>query len=834
MNDVSSIVKQIIEDKQKSGSYDRYPIRFLFMDLNNDTQQDIVKIVSGIKVNPLFKNSIRIKDISEELSFNDAWITKSKMLSIVSDLDANTDYFITGFSELARFYSRQDLEALLLSFMTNIENTSGGKQRIYFVCFSLFDKIAQELRTNSRNESINPIINGNKYKEAEDEIDKICVYYTNSSLSSEVLGNKISSSKEWLNIYKNGHINYDKGIVCVSDALVMLYEQAKPDNFVDIEKLDNHYKLLVFIHGMKLRNVDESFLNDSFWKDLYDYCQINDVYNLETIVKKVLNVNEVNDLNIISLLSDNKKLFNKQLLHLYIYENQNSFEYADYLIKLFNSTAQEGYLNFEKTIITDFSLVSTDLELNARKKLCSKIPDNTFVTFEGELSESINNTLRLYLTSKISWYDFSVTNLSGLNSAELSKEVKLDVSNYLTDYANNYFAKFYVGRTVIEKGMLLSLLQNKIVDTNYVFKLCPDYQYYLGSNVSEYLDVGHQQIEQYIYEYKFSKLTNKPTEKYLSLIEQNANDFYSWYYSNPSYQFTLDIIHNVDYDLLYVLDGVGCEFFDYLIYLVGKHGKIITYSNIGKSYLPSITSVNKEAFNNIYDEWFLNFDENIIHGTVYSPTNGIAKALNEIEKTIESIIDKHPNELIAITADHGCTAGNRIIRPSKKYNFPAEHEGRCYKVDQYYKDNEDYAYITSTNKEHWLVATRELSLGDNPKREAHGGATFEEVFVPIVVFGNKSYANQVKHSVELKSGLLSGLNRSVTIEILPPTEKAPVIVEDDGSKHIMKKVSNNIWVSPINSIKSQVLTVKVGNSDYKVSVSSSLGASQIGDDGFDD
>ena len=50
----------------------------------------------------------------------------------------------------------------------------------------------------------------------------------------------------------------------------------------------------------------------------------------------------------------------------------------------------------------------------------------------------------------------------------------------------------------------------------------------------------------------------------------------------------------------------------------------------------------------------------------------------------------------------------------------------------------------------------------------------------------------------------------------------------------MKKVSNNIWVSPINSIKSQVLTVKVGNSDYKVSVSSSLGASQIGDDGFDD
>ena len=126
------------------------------------------------------------------------------------------------------------------------------------------------------------------------------------------------------------------------------------------------------------------------------------------------------------------------------------------------------------------------------------------------------------------------------------------------------------------------------------------------------------------------------------------------------------------------------------------------------------------------------------------------------------------------------------------------------------------------------------TLGDNPKREAHGGATFEEVFVPIIVFGDKSYANQVKHTIELKSGLLSGLNRSVSLEILPPLEKSPTLVEDDGTKHVMQRVSSNVWVSPIDNVRSQLLTVIIGNIDYKVGVSSSLGANQIGDDGFDD
>ena len=832
MNSIPDIIEQIANDKQKTGTYDRYPIRFLFMDLNDNTQEDIISIIAGIKKQ--YKTNIKVLDISDDLSFDDAWITKNKMLDIISSLDVNTDYFVTGFSELARFYSRKDLEALLLSFMTNIENTSGNKQRIYFVCFSLFDKIAQELKTNNRNESIDPIVNGSKYKTVDNDIDKICVYYTNTDLSDEVMNNRINSSKEWLSIYKNNHIDYKKGIICVSNTLVMLYEQAKPDNFVDIEKLDSYYKLLLYIYGMKIRNAKEDNFDHSFWKCLYDYCRLNDVNSLDAVVKRIINVNDINDSNIFELIISSKKVFNKQLLHLYLLEHQSSFEHSDYLMYILEKSKQDNYINIEKTVITDFSLVSNKTDLNARRFFSQYIPDSTLLTFEGDLAEAINRSLRNYLTSRISWYDFGNVQLTNINIEQLSIETKANVNGLVVDYSNEYFKEFYLGRTLVEKSMLLSLLQNKIVDKNYVFALCPDYQFYLGDSVSEYLDNDHQFIEKYIFEYKTSKLFNYPTEKYLEMLNNIASDFYSWYYSEPSYQYTLDIIHGITYDKLFVFDGVGAEYFDYLLYLIKKHDRIVTFSTLGKTYLPSITSINKDAFGNNYDEWVPDFDESIIHGTIYNSAINVAKSLYTIEKMFLEVINRYPNELIAITADHGCTAAGKLIKPSKKYDFSADHEGRCAKVKKSYHDTSDYAYITSVDNNNWLVATREISLDDNPKREAHGGATFEEVFVPIIVFGDKTYKNKVKYDIQLKSGLLSGLNRSVSIEILPPLNKAPTIIETDGTKHIMKKVANNVWTSEIDNIQSQLLSVIIENSEYKVSVGSSLGANQIGEDGFDD
>lgn len=46
--DVEAIKQKIIEDKCKSTiSYRRYPVRFLFMEMNNNTQEEIQELVKS-------------------------------------------------------------------------------------------------------------------------------------------------------------------------------------------------------------------------------------------------------------------------------------------------------------------------------------------------------------------------------------------------------------------------------------------------------------------------------------------------------------------------------------------------------------------------------------------------------------------------------------------------------------------------------------------------------------------------------------------------------------------------------------------------------------------
>ena len=164
--------KKIIEDKSKKNIYNRYPIRFIFTPLSNSSENDILMLQT--ELNKKYYNSIssdiNILNLYDLLSFEDAWITKTQLINYIKKLlSKKDDFIILGFSELVRFYSREDLEAIIISFMTDIESTNDANKRIYFICFSLFEQIALELKTNNRNETIDPIIDLRTNSEEEDE-----------------------------------------------------------------------------------------------------------------------------------------------------------------------------------------------------------------------------------------------------------------------------------------------------------------------------------------------------------------------------------------------------------------------------------------------------------------------------------------------------------------------------------------------------------------------------------------------------------------------------------------------------------------------------------------
>ena len=133
---------------------------------------------------------------------------------------------------------------------------------------------------------------------------------------------------------------------------------------------------------------------------------------------------------------------------------------------------------------------------------------------------------------------------------------------------------------------------------------------------------------------------------------------------------------------IYVLDGVGAEYTPLIIDLLVMNGYEVEYCNYASCHLPSITDVNKEYMASIgYKEWFLDFDQKVIHGEFYKSAINLRKAFDILEEKIRDIVQESAGKKILITADHGATARAKWTETKKKYNFDgSDHEGRCCKI----------------------------------------------------------------------------------------------------------------------------------------------------------
>ncbi len=112
------LIKQLIaEDKSKTTiSYRRYPVRFLFMELNKNTQDEILDLVKNANGELLELSDFIMKK-------DDGWLTKSRFMQVInSNVSSDKDTFVLGFSEMIRFYSRKEIESTVLSLF-DIENT---------------------------------------------------------------------------------------------------------------------------------------------------------------------------------------------------------------------------------------------------------------------------------------------------------------------------------------------------------------------------------------------------------------------------------------------------------------------------------------------------------------------------------------------------------------------------------------------------------------------------------------------------------------------------------------------------------------------------------------
>ena len=251
-------------------------------------------------------------------------------------------------------------------------------------------------------------------------------------------------------------------------------------------------------------------------------------------------------------------------------------------------------------------------------------------------------------------------------------------------------------------------------------------------------------LTEYFENYKSQKITNAIKDDFLKQVETLAIE--RKYNSLRTRSEVLRSI-NLNDTYLYWIDALGVEFLGYIQKLCENKGLALCI-HIAQAELPTITSMN----NDFYIEWCglkekeQRLDEikhKEIGGYIYQPGNPpihLAKELDIISEVLEKAATKlalHYCKKVLIVSDHGASRLAVINEQEEKYDTDTkgEHSGRCLKKPVDYSPTMyDLPFATESPDGQFLVLANYGRFKGSRKAnvEVHGGATLEEVVIPII------------------------------------------------------------------------------------------------------
>lgn len=311
----------------------------------------------------------------------------------------------------------------------------------------------------------------------------------------------------------------------------------------------------------------------------------------------------------------------------------------------------------------------------------------------------------------------------------------------------------------------------------YVFK-CPE----LSNLLTEYFEA-----------YKWQKLANHLEPEFLEKVDEFAISR-----KFNQLQTRDEIIDNVDKNdtFLYWLDALGVEYLSLIETLVQKRG-LSVHVSIARAELPTITSINRGFF----DAWQGRKDKNKeLDDTKHSDAGGYNFADNELPihiakelDIITAMIDKAATELalrhckrFLIVSDHGASRLAVLRRKEEKYDTDTtgEHSGRCCKLFQPY----DLPFAAEENGYLVLADYGRFKGSRMANVEVHGGASLEEVVVPIIELSLKDGSVTVKLVdeavlVDYRTGT------EITLYFNSPVQDVSVVL--NGKQYLASQIDRN-------------------------------------------
>lgn len=266
-------------------------------------------------------------------------------------------------------------------------------------------------------------------------------------------------------------------------------------------------------------------------------------------------------------------------------------------------------------------------------------------------------------------------------------------------------------------------------------------------------------LSSYFEQYKAQKLRNRIEDSFMERVNSIAQE-------RPYNELLAPrtrVFERTNETVLIWVDALGVEFMSFIVKRSDIYG-MKAQAEYARAKLPTLTTSNKEFFNEKLGDIKVEDLDDLKHKGEgdydYSKTQLPLYIMRELE-IIDSVLETAKSKLTAnnkvvIISDHGASRLARIKGTKDELitvdaEVDSKHGGRCCKWIDALGDKEKYPYLTDEERDYCVIANYDkFSGGRYTGVEMHGGATLEEVVVPVITLTLK----KTQITAKLKSSSL--------------------------------------------------------------------------------
>lgn len=468
--------------------------------------------------------------------------------------------------------------------------------------------------------------------------------------------------------------------------------------------------------------------------------------------------------------------------------------------------------------------VNGDFEEDIYSKSCGLQFNNWlyFISLKINGNKIQNAYLAWVAEETESWQKFKTNLLTFITRLQHTDKQFMKMYNerkkLLKDFPDSDIAIFVQENAIVPSEEIYRLTDNTQIERRQALSWISHYGWrseyayvypLLGVYLQKYIfDCGtlSNEVTAYFEQYKAQKVSNEINEKFLAQVDDWGKSYkYSRIQTRDN---AIKSIPNRQSAFLYWIDAMGVEYLALIVELAKRKGLSI-HVDIGRAELPSLTEFNKGFYENwdgigkIKEDALDDIKHHDKGGFFFTSCEDPIHLESEIA-VIERAINYAATKLamreckkFVIASDHGASRLAVLKRQEEKHSTETggEHSGRCCKVF------DGYDLPNCVEEKGYLVLTDygRFKGGRAANVEVHGGASLEEVLVPIVTLSLKKQSVVDIRIINIDN-IIADRKNGTTIQIyisdVDNQQKVSVVIGNDKYQCIRDDATHYTAIMP--------------------------------------